>query len=165
MTNLKTVYKERTADREDGDLLHAVVSDPRSRGHSVFCAAQDDSCPHGAWGKYLSKRKNHPLSGTGKQVVLSVWVPGGIACKVTVYAPALIAVFLLSVSSWGHMVYLLKTANKRSRVFIAHDAADLRNGDPGIKEQGHSMVHFNISYKGNETNTGLFTDQSGTMGD
>ena len=62
------------------------------------------------------------------------------------------------------MIYLLKTANKRFRVFIAHNAADFRNGNPGIKKQGHSMVHLNISYKGNETNTGFFTDEFGAVG-
>jgi len=40
----------------------------------------------GAWGRCLNKRKKPPVFREGKQVVLSIWVPGGIACKVTIDA-------------------------------------------------------------------------------
>ena len=49
----------------------------------IFCVTQNRNCSPGLGAGSLNKRKKPPAFRKGKQVVLSIWVPGGIACKVT----------------------------------------------------------------------------------
>ena len=44
-----------------------------------------------------STSENPPAFRKGKQVVLSIWVPGGIACKVTIYTTGLSSITILFV--------------------------------------------------------------------
>ena len=60
---LQTAYKEQIAARSGGDIPFVqrqrfAIAQPQK-----FLCYQDDCCPHGAWGRSLNKRKNHPLSG------------------------------------------------------------------------------------------------------
>ena len=80
-------------------------------------------------------------------------------------AYSLSAHFLLTVSGGRHLVYFLETADEGFRVFIAYDTADFRNRNPGIAQQGHGMVHFNISDKGHKSDAGFLPDQPGAVGD
>jgi hypothetical protein len=85
MLDPKTAYKERIAVHPGGDVSLPNNSDLQSRSHRNICVTQDSSCPQGAWGRSLNKHKKPPVFLSGKQVVLSIWVPDGIACKVTIY--------------------------------------------------------------------------------